>query len=137
MHDNLVIASSQLFAILFAIGVDMIASAHIKSLHQLKQHERNSTMIKIANKDGYRYGETAYMIGNEFGVICISYAKNEQDALDNAVDADMLDCMRMSPDDHAEYEAQGWDDSYCLLGNADAPFWTEYLWIKEATTRKE
>ena len=53
MHDNLVIASSQLFAILFAIGVDMIASAHIKSLHQLKQHERNSTMFELSSEQKF------------------------------------------------------------------------------------
>ena len=94
-------------------------------------------MLKIANKDGFKYGDKAYLIGHEFGTICISYATNEQDALDNAVDAGLMDSMLMSPEDYAEYTAEGWDDSYILLGNASEPFWSEYLWIREAADRKQ
>ena len=32
--------------------------------------------MKIA-KDGFRYGESAYLIGNEFGLICVAYGNNE------------------------------------------------------------
>ena len=35
--------------------------------------------MKIANKDGYRCGESAYLIGHEFGLICVSYGNNEQE----------------------------------------------------------
>ena len=50
-------------------------------------------MLKIANKDGYRYSESAYLIGNEFGLICVSYGYDVQDALDNAVNAGYMDCL--------------------------------------------
>lgn len=93
--------------------------------------------IQIANKDGYRFGEQAYLVGNEFGVLCVSYGNNEQESLDNAVDAGFLDCQLMSADDHAEYDANGWHDSYIYAGNAGEPFWSEYLWIKPASERKK
>ena len=40
-------------------------------------------------------------------------------------------------EDHAEYNTNGWHDSYMYAGNASEPFWTEYLWIKLASERKE
>jgi hypothetical protein len=93
--------------------------------------------IKIANKDGFRCGERAYLIGHEFGLICVSYGNNEQEAIDNAVDDNLMDCQLMSDEDHAEYDTNGWHDSYMYAGNAGEPFWTEYLWIKPASERKE
>tara|TARA_R110000822_G_scaffold305513_2_gene431297 strand:- start:5025 stop:5345 length:321 start_codon:yes stop_codon:yes gene_type:complete len=94
----------------------------------IKGHDMNT--LRIANKDGFRYGETAYIIGHEFGTICISYGNNEQEALDNAVDDNLMDCMKMSDDDYKEYDDNGWHDSFIVLGNASEPFWSEYLWIK-------
>ena len=91
--------------------------------------------MNIANKDGYRSGEHAFLIGNEFGLLCVAYAHHEQDALDYAVDAGYLDSQLMSPEDYAEYEANGWHDSFAHLGNVGEPFWTEYLWIKPASER--
>jgi hypothetical protein len=92
-------------------------------------------MLNIANKEGYKWGEVGYIIGNEFGTLCISYAANESDALDNAVNEGLMDQQLMSEEDHSEYESNGWDDSYCLLGNASEPFWSENLWIKPALGR--
>jgi len=93
--------------------------------------------IKIANKDGFRYGESAYLIGHEFGLICVAYGNNEQEAIDNAVDAGYMDCQLMSDSDHTEYDANGWHDSFIYAGDASEPFWSEYLWIKPASERKE
>jgi len=93
-------------------------------------------MMKIANKDGFRYGENAYLIGNEYGLLCVAYGDYEGTALDNAVDAGYLDCQLMSDADHAEYDANGWHDSYMYAGNASEPFWSEYLWIKPASERE-
>lgn len=92
--------------------------------------------MKIANKDGFKYGESAYLIGHELGLICVSYANNEQDALDYAVDEGFLDSERMTEEDHAEYDANGWDDSFIYAGNASEPFWSVYLWIKPASERE-
>ena len=93
--------------------------------------------IKIANKDGFRWGERAYLIGHEFGLICVSYGNNEQEAIDNAVNDNLMDCQLMSDEDHAEYDTNGWHDSYIYAGGASEPFWSEYLWIKPASERKE
>lgn len=87
--------------------------------------------MQIANKDGFKMGDTAYVIGNGFGLLCVSYASNGQDALDNAADAGYLDCQLMSDADHAEYAANGWYDSFIYAGNAGEPFWSEYLFWSE------
>ena len=94
-------------------------------------------MLKIANKDGFRFGESAYLIGNEFGLLCVSYGYDEQCALDNAANAGYMDSERMTDVDHAEYDANGWHDSFIYAGNANEPFWAERLWIKSANERKK
>lgn len=91
--------------------------------------------LRIANPDGFKYGETAYIIGNEYGTLGVSYGRDEGEALDHAVDWRFLDSQLMSEEDHAEYAANGWDDSYAHLGNAGEAYWTEYLWIKPASER--
>ena len=52
--------------------------------------------MKIVNKHGFRYGMKAYLIGNGFGLICVSYANNEKDALDYAAEENCMDSERMS-----------------------------------------
>jgi hypothetical protein len=81
----------------------------------------------------WRKGARKYAICNEFGLLAIVYASHEGDALDAAVDANLLDCQRMSDDDYAEYEANGWDDSFICAGNASEPFWSNYLSITDIT----
>jgi len=94
-------------------------------------------MLKIANKEGFKFGESAYLIGNEFGLLCVSYGYDERCALDSAVDAGYMDSERMTDADHAEYDANGWHDSFIYAGNASEPFWAERLWIKSANERKK
>ena len=72
--------------------------------------------MRIANKDGFRFGERAYLIGHEFGLICVSYGNNEQEALDNAVDDGYMDSERMADSDYKEYESNGWYDSFIYAG---------------------
>ena len=91
--------------------------------------------LRIANKDGFHWGEAAYIIGNEYGTLCVSYGGNECEALDHAVDAGFLDVQLMGEEDHEEYKRMMWEDSYTYLGNASEAFWTEYLWIKPASER--
>ena len=87
--------------------------------------------LRIANPGEAPFYDKRYAICNEFGVIAFVHANNEQDAIDEAVDAGKMDCQAMSEADHAEYELKGWDDSYILAGNASEPFWSEYLSISE------
>ena len=79
----------------------------------------------------------AWLIGNEYGLLAIAYASHEQDALDAAVDADLLDCQLMSDADYLEYDQNGWDDSYIRAGNASEAFWSEDLWITEHTKQEQ
>jgi len=91
--------------------------------------------LRIANQNGFTWGETAYIIGHEHGTLCVSYGNNECEALDHAVDAGFLDSELMSEEDHEEFKRKMWDDSYTYLGNEGQAFWTEYLWIKPASER--
>ena len=92
--------------------------------------------LKIANKEGYKWGEIAYLIGHEFGTICVSYGDCEQSALDNAVDDGFMDTELMADNDRGEYERNEWYDSFIIAGNAGEALWSEYLWIKPASERR-
>ncbi len=72
----------------------------------------------------------AFLIADERrGAVVVGY--HEQDALDNLVNEGGFDHNLMSDEDFVVYSANGWDDSYTLLGNASEPFWTENLHIEE------
>jgi len=73
----------------------------------------------------------AWEITNELGHVCIAIGSHEQGALDSAVDNGLMQRFAMDAEDYAEYETNGWDDSYALLGNAQEPYWTEYMGITE------
>lgn len=102
--------------------------------------EHTKTAVNLLIENGYKPNEYnphnvgAWLIGNEFGLITIQIGDDVNEALDNAVDNNTLDCMQMNQDDYLEYESKGWDDSYMLLGNASEPFWSEYLWCQKVDT---
>jgi len=86
---------------------------------------------RIANFDDKAFTRNRYAIYNEFGIIAFAYGNCEQDALDAAADSGHLDRALMSPEDYREHCQKGWEDSVCYLGNADEPYWCEYLQIRE------
>jgi hypothetical protein len=86
---------------------------------------------RVCNFEDKNFTEHAYAVCNEFGLIAIVYADNDQDALDAAMDNGGLDSELMDMVDYREYEAEGWDDSYMLLGNASEPVWSENLLINQ------
>jgi hypothetical protein len=94
---------------------------------------------RIVNFDDKAFTDKRYAINNEFGIVAIVYADCEGDALDAAVDGNALDSQLMSEEDHAEYDAEGWHDSFCYAGNAGEPIWTENLGITELaqSTRRQ
>jgi len=65
-----------------------------------------------------------WVIGHEHGAICAVWASHEQDAFDEAVDANKLDCLMA---DEQDYD----DDSLTPLGNASELFNLSYIWIGE------
>ena len=85
----------------------------------------------IADIDDKAWCDNTYVICNQFGVIAIVYADNEQDALDSAMDNGKLDSELMNQADFDEYNGNGWFDSFMMLGNAGEPVWCEYLSIKQ------
>jgi hypothetical protein len=87
----------------------------------------------IANPNDHKFFSKTYAIGNEYGILAIAYADCAQEALDEALDAGRLDGDLMSPEDYEEAVANGWHDSYMLLGNASEPVWSQYLTVNEIT----
>ena len=71
-----------------------------------------------------------YVIGHEFGAICSVFASHEQEALDNACDAGLIDCL-MSEDQ--DYD----DESLTPLGNASELFDLSHAWIAKVEFKPE
>ena len=102
------------------------------NITELLQHKSISDVkALIANPCEGVFYDKRYAICNEFGVIALVHANNEQDAIDEAVDNDKMDCQLMSAADHKEYDDNGWNDSFIYAGNASEPFWSEYLGVYE------
>ena len=75
----------------------------------------------------------AYVIHNEYSVICIAVGSGLQEALDNAVDNGCLDSCKI--DDLLEYDYnQVALDEYCSLGNASELFDLTYIGVSEEVT---
>lgn len=62
-----------------------------------------------------------WVIGHEHGAICAIFASHEQEAFDNAVDANKLNCLMLDEE----------TDDCARLGNASEPFDLSYAWIGE------
>ena len=69
------------------------------------------------------YNIRLWVIGHEFGALCATWASCEQDALDAAVDAGMLDGLMADLDDA--------DGDYTPLGNASELFDLTRTWLAE------
>lgn len=104
------------------------------------------------------YRVRPWIIGNQFGALCLVWASHEQDAFDAACDGDMLAGLSVDADDYAEQCAEACAAAECheprcprkedatactcnhtcdtpdgimLLGNASEPFESTYAWIAE------
>ena len=86
---------------------------------------------RFANPGESCFYANRYAICNEFGPIAFVHADNSAEALDVAADCGNLNCQLMSDADYLEYNANGWNDSFILAGNASEPFWSEYLTIHQ------
>ncbi len=65
-----------------------------------------------------------WVIGNEYGALCGAWGSCEQDALDEAVDAGLLDCLMAEEQDHS-------NEDLTPLGNASELFDLDYVWMGE------
>lgn len=94
----------------------------------------------LLRKNGYVVGEynphkvSAYLFCDEYSHLGLAIGSHESEALDNAMDAGILDRLLMSEEDHKEYSENGWDDSFTYAGNAGEPIWTEHLTIRKVLT---
>ena len=70
------------------------------------------------------YNVRLWVIGNEHGALCAVWGSCEQDALDAAVDAGMLDCLMAEEQDHD-------NEDLTPLGNASELFDLSHTWIGE------
>ena len=70
------------------------------------------------------YNVKLWVIGNEYGALCAAWASCEQDALDAAVDANMLDCLMAEEQDHD-------NEDLTPLGNASELFDLNSVWMGE------
>lgn len=74
-------------------------------------------------------GPKLYVIGHEFGSLCAVWADHEQDALDDAVDANLLDCLLVSAEDQASASPEEFE-SWSYLGNASELFNLDTAWMQ-------
>lgn len=70
------------------------------------------------------YNVKLWVIGNEYGALCAVWGSSEQDALDEAVDAGMLDCLMAEEQDYD-------NEALTPLGNASELFDLDYAWMGE------
>ncbi len=70
----------------------------------------------------------AYVIHNEFGVLCVAVGDSLQEALDNAVDNGCLDSCLIEDLEEYDYDQISLDD-YSSLGNAGELFDLSYIGV--------
>ena len=68
------------------------------------------------------YNVKLWVIGNEYGALCAAWGSNEQEALDAAVDAGLLDSLM---DEEQDYN----NEALTPLGNAGELFDLDYVWM--------
>lgn len=68
------------------------------------------------------YNVKLWVIGNEYGALCAAWGSSEQDALDAAVDAGLLDSLM---DEEQDYN----NEALTPLGNAGELFDLDYVWM--------
>lgn len=87
----------------------------------------NDVMLPASIDASCRYNPhnvRLWVIGHVFGAVCAVFASHEQDAMDSAVDAGLMESFAIDPDDA--------DDETAYLGNAGEPFNLADAWIGEA-----
>ena len=68
------------------------------------------------------YNVKLWVIGNEYGALCAVWGSCEQEALDEAVDAGMLDCLMAEEQDYD-------NEALTPLGNASELFDLNSVWM--------
>lgn len=75
-----------------------------------------------------------WVIGNEFGPIAMVWAESLQDALDEAVDQNLMDSEQV-PDEEFAKMTEDEKEDLAFLGNASEPFHQDYLWAERINRR--
>lgn len=70
------------------------------------------------------YNVRLWCIGHTYGAVCAVWASHEQDALDAAVDGNMMDCFLAENQDYD-------DENLTPLGNASELFDLSDVWMQE------
>ena len=107
----------------------------------------NDVMLPEAIDNASRYNPhnvRMFLIGHMHGPVCAIFASHEQDALDSACDAGMMECMQVSEDDtKSYYEACNENGehpegiNYTTLGNAGELHDLDDCWIAEVELKAD
>ena len=68
------------------------------------------------------HGVALWLIQGPYGLAAAVWASNEQDALDEAVDADLLNGIALDEDDAEDRTDSDGNEDFARLGNASEPF---------------
>jgi hypothetical protein len=79
------------------------------------------------------YNVRAFVIGNEYGALCLVWAAHDQEALDVACDEGLIDGLSLDAETVKEREEKYDGEGVMRLGNASEPFDSEHAWIDEIT----
>lgn len=75
-----------------------------------------------------------FVIGHTFGPVCAVWASHEGDALDEAVDLNLMDAFQVSEEDATDEDNPEEDaEGIARAGNASEPFDLSDAWIRPAT----
>ena len=110
----------------------------MSSIHIMRQHgdtveipyERCLCNNVIFGDEFNPHKVKPWIIGNEYGVLCLVWGDCEQDALDAACDGDMLAGLAIDEKDALEKEEKYGGEGVMRLGNASEPFDSTYAWIE-------
>ena len=97
----------------------------------------NDVMLPAAIDESSRFNPhnvRMWIIGHAHGDVCAIWASHEQDALDSACDANMLECFLVTDESdliEAGYYTDEYDGRYTGLGNTGEPHNLDDCWLAE------
>lgn len=76
------------------------------------------------------YNTRLYVLVGSYGyVVCVVFAHDIQEALDEAADLDFLDAYLVDEEDFAEAIEEGCEGDFAYLGNGEEPFDLTYFGV--------
>ena len=86
----------------------------------------------VFSHERHPYRMRLWIIGNEFGALAAVWASCEQDAMDEACDAGLLDGLSLDAETVADWSIHYRGEGIMRLGNASEAFDATNAWLHEA-----